>query len=108
MDTYNLVENVLEQFNIDDKKLYSICQFFSSFSDFTRLRIITALSISPLCVSEISNCLKINQTTVSHQLKILKDNNIVDFVRNGKSVMYRLISSDIEELLDIAVNLIYN
>ena len=63
-------------------------KFFYAFSDDTRLKIIILLILKPLCVNEIAAILSINQTTISHQLKILKSLNIVDCERNGKSIMY--------------------
>ena len=45
---------------------------FSIFADKTRLRILSSLTITDMCVSDISLMLSINQTTVSHQLKNLK------------------------------------
>ena len=49
--------------------------FFSIFSDYTRLKMISALAISEMCVSDISCLLSLNQTTVSHQLRLLKNLN---------------------------------
>ena len=53
--------------------LSSLVRFFSVFSDATRLRILSALAISEMCVTDLSRVLAINQTTVSHQLRHLKD-----------------------------------
>lgn len=73
--------------------------FFSIFSDYTRLRILSALSISEMCVSDISNLLKINQTTVSHQLRFLKNLNAVKTKRQGKVVFYSLRSELLSDVL---------
>ena len=73
--------------------------FFSIFSDYTRLRILSALSISEMCVSDISNLLKINQTTVSHQLRFLKTLNAVTTKRQGKVVFYSLRSELLSDVL---------
>ena len=51
--------------------------FFSIFSDYTRLRIISALAVSEMCVSDLATLLKLNQTTTSHQLRLLKNLNAV-------------------------------
>ena len=63
---------------------------FSIFSDKTRLRIISSLTITDMCVSDISAVLKINQTTVSHQLRLLRNLGAVNCYRNGKVVYYSL------------------
>ena len=73
--------------------------FFSIFSDYTRLRILSALSISEMCVSDISKLLKINQTTVSHQLRFLKNLNAVKTKRQGKVVFYSLRSELLSDVL---------
>ena len=73
--------------------------FFSIFSDYTRLRIISALSISEMCVSDISNLLKLNQTTVSHQLRLLKNMNAVTTKRQGKIVFYSLRNETLSDVL---------
>lgn len=73
--------------------------FFSIFSDYTRLRIISALSISEMCVSDLSVLLKLNQTTVSHQLRLLKDLNAVKTKRQGKVIFYSLRNEALSDIL---------
>lgn len=73
--------------------------FFTMFSDYTRLKIISSLAVSEMCVSDLSNLLKLNQTTVSHQLRLLKNLNAVKTVRQGKVVFYSLRSDLIGEVL---------
>ena len=73
--------------------------FFSIFSDYTRLKIISALAISEMCVSDLSKLLKLNQTTVSHQLRLLKNLNAVTTKRQGKVVFYSLRNDIIGDVL---------
>ena len=73
--------------------------FFSMFSDYTRLKMISALAISEMCVSDIASLLKLNQTTVSHQLRLLKNLNAVTTRRQGKVVFYSLKTEVINEVL---------
>jgi ArsR family transcriptional regulator len=73
--------------------------FFSIFSDYTRLKMISALAISEMCVSDISLLLKLNQTTVSHQLRLLKNLNAVKTRRQGKVVFYSLRNETLNEVL---------
>ena len=73
--------------------------FFSIFSDYTRLRMISALAISEMCVSDLSTLLKLNQTTVSHQLRLLKNLNAVTTKRQGKVVFYALRNETLNEVL---------
>ena len=62
----------------------------SSIADATRVRILSALAITEMCVTDISRVLEINQTTVSHQLRLLKNLNAVTTKRQGKIVFYAL------------------
>ncbi len=73
--------------------------FFSIFSDYTRLKMISALAISEMCVSDLSILLKLNQTTVSHQLRLLKNLNAVKTKRQGKVVFYSLRNETLNEVL---------
>ena len=73
--------------------------FFSMFSDYTRLRIISSLAVTEMCVSDLSNLLKLNQTTVSHQLRLLKNLNAVKTKRQGKVVFYSLRNELIGDVL---------
>jgi len=77
--------------------------FFSMFSHETRLKILSLLSISKLCVSDIVKILSLNQTTVSHQLKTLKNANIIDNIRQGKRVYYYIIKESVYDILLEAV-----
>ena len=100
--------NVREEYNLkkympDKTNLKNMSGFFYAFSDDTRLKIIILLTIKPLCVNEIKNVLDINQTTISHQLKILKALNIVDCQRAGKNVIYYIKNSNIENVLNAGV-----
>ena len=56
----------------DGEALAGLVRFYSIFADPTRIRILSALAISELCVTDISRVLRINQTTVSHQLRFRK------------------------------------
>ena len=66
-------QGMVEGYVPEGEILTSLVRFFSIFSDGTRLRILSALAISEMCVTDISRVLVINQTTVSHQLRFLKD-----------------------------------
>ena len=97
-------ETEINNFMPNTQKLDDIASFFQSFSDLTRLKIISALSINELCVNDLSNILKINQTTISHQLKILKNQKIVSPCRDGKIIKYSLKNKFINELMNFAID----
>lgn len=84
--------------------LSDLARFFNLFSDSTRIKILSALAISELCVNDISVVLGLNQTTVSHQLKILRDAGFVGFRRDGKIIYYSLTNKYINEIMLTGVN----
>ena len=90
----------------DKFKMKSLTTFFYAFSDNTRLKIIILLIIKPMCVGDICAFLTTNQTTVSHQLKILRSLDIVSCDRNGKNVIYYIKNPNIQEVLNVTVDCI--
>lgn len=99
-------EIMMKKYMPDKENLKNLSTFFYAFSDETRLKIIILLTMKPLCVSDITKYLSINQTTISHQLKILKSINIVDCDRVGKNIIYYISNSSIEEVLNATVDCI--
>jgi ArsR family transcriptional regulator len=87
-----------------DRSISRLAIYFQNFSDGTRLKIISCLAMCDMCVNDLSRILQINQTTVSHQLKYLKTQNIVSSKRDGKIIMYKLTSRKVNELMLSAVN----
>lgn len=68
--------------------------------DLTRMRILcTLLSGEELSVGELQNILGMSQSAVSHQLRVLRDANLVKFRRAGKLVYYSLADEHVHELL---------
>ena len=93
--TQSLVENYVP----DGEVLDGLVCFFSVFADSTRVRILSALALSELCVTDISRVLDINQTTVSHQLRYLKNLGIVTCSRLGKVIFYSLKNEIVNDVL---------
>ena len=98
---------LLKQEKVNDVKFYmpeekmclKLADFFSMFADMTRIRILSALAVSEMCVNDISRILNLNQTTVSHQLKLLKSTGTVKYRRDGKVIFYSLSSNMINDCL---------
>lgn len=93
--TQSLIENCI----LSDEILSDLTYFFTIFSDKTRLKMLSALAISKMCVSDLAGILKLNQTTVSHQLRLLKSLGAVDFERNGRVITYFLKDELIGDVL---------
>jgi ArsR family transcriptional regulator len=93
--TKGLIEDYVPQGDV----LEGVVCFFSVFADYTRIKILSALAISELCVTDLSRILSINQTTVSHQLRYLKSAGIVKSVRQGKIIFYSLADERVNDVL---------
>ena len=93
--TQGLIEDYVPQGDI----LEGVVCVFSVFADYTRVKILSALAISELCVTDLSRILDINQTTVSHQLRFLKSAGIVKCCRQGKVIFYSLTNDSVNDVL---------
>ena len=89
-----------------DQDILRLADYFQNFSDSTRIKILTCLSLSSMCVNDLSTVLGINQTTISHQLKQLKDQGIVSYKRDGKILIYSLTSNSVNDMMMYALNVI--
>lgn len=86
-----------------ESDISKLADYFQNFSDSTRIKILTCLSMSNMCVNDIASLLGINQTTISHQLKQLKDQNIVSYKRDGKILVYYLLNDNINDMMMYAL-----
>jgi len=93
------IQNKINDYMPPDSVLEELVGFFNVFSDLTRIRIVSALAITEMCVNDIAAMLRLNQTTVSHQLKILKSAGAVRAKRQGKIIFYSLSSEQINEVM---------
>jgi len=83
-----------------EEVLYDIADFFKVLGESTRLKILYALLKNEVCVGELSESLGISQSSVSHQLRILRQNDLVRFRKQGKTVFYSLDDAHVENLLN--------
>ncbi len=77
--------------------------FFKIFGDSTRLKILMTLSVSELCVCDIMATLNMKQSTVSQQLKLLREVKVVKYRQEGKQVFYSLDDDHIHKILSIGI-----
>ncbi|MCH5350765.1 MAG: winged helix-turn-helix transcriptional regulator [Clostridiales bacterium] len=87
--------------------LNCLSDYFSALADVTRLKILSALSVSTLCVTDISALTGINQTTVSHQLRHLKSVRLVKSTRQGKVMFYSLGDKGFSTIMGCAVTSVF-
>ncbi|MEZ5344412.1 MAG: metalloregulator ArsR/SmtB family transcription factor [Pyrinomonadaceae bacterium] len=75
-----------------------LARTFGALADPTRVRIISALLETELCVCDISALLKVSQSAISHQLRQLRDMRLVRSRKEGRIVYYTLDDEHISEL----------
>ena len=98
----DVIEDVKKQLP-DDEKLYDLADFFRIFGDSTRIKILYVLLQSEMCVYDIATLLGMTQSAISHQLRLLKQMQLVKFRREGKTVFYALSDSHIENILSQSI-----
>ncbi len=74
--------------------------FYKIFGDPTRVRILCALDKSELCVCDLSALLEMNVSAVSHQLKLLRESDLVKTRRDGKEVYYSLSDEHVQKIIE--------
>ena len=84
---------------VKDQAVNDLAEFFRLFGDATRLKILHALSISEMCVCDISEFLGMSQSAVSHQLKVLRQCRLVKYRREGRNVFYSLDDEHIQQII---------
>lgn len=86
-------EEVVEEiksFKEKEDLINFLSQIFKAISDPTRIKIIYVLMKGPLCVSDISLLLDMSQSSISHQLSLLKNQNLIKVKRLGRRAYYSL------------------
>ena len=102
-DYMHLHEKVIEQVQEEmpeEEILYDLAELFKVFGDSTRIKILYVLFQSEMCVCDIAQLLDMNQSAISHQLKILKQAKLVTGRREGKSVIYSLADEHVRTIID--------
>ena len=85
--------------NCDENTLYDVAELFKNFSDSTRIRILYLLIDKERSVSEIAELLNMNQSAISHQLRILKQSKLVKARREGKQIFYSLDDEHVRSII---------
>lgn len=85
---------------IDDNILFDTAELFKVFGDSTRIRILNCLNNSERSVNEISQLLNMNQSAISHQLKILRNYKLIKNRRDGKTIYYSLDDNHVSNIIN--------
>lgn len=84
----------------EEERLYDLAELFKVFGDSTRIKILWALFESEMCVCDIAYLLNMTQSAISHQLRVLKQADLVKNRKEGKIVFYSLKDEHIKQIFD--------
>ena len=82
----------------DEDKLYDLAELFKVFGDSTRIKILYSLFETELCVSDMASILNLSQSSVSHQLRVLKQSNLVKYRKAGRVIYYSLADEHVRTI----------
>ncbi len=85
---------------LDDDVLMDLADTFKLFSDSTRMKILNALLHEELCVCDLAVLLGMTKSSVSHQLRILKQSDLVRYRKDGRVVYYSLADDHVRTIFD--------
>lgn len=91
-------KDLMNSSELDEETLFIVSQTFKALSEPTRLRILHLLFDGEHSVNDIAERLSLLQTTVSHQLRFLKNLRLVKSRREGTTIYY---SHDDEHVIDL-------
>lgn len=94
-ETAEKIENKMPE----ESELYDLADLFKVFGDSTRIKILYVLFENEMCVYDIASILNMTQSAISHQLRILKQNRLVKFRKEGKTVLYTLADEHVFTIL---------
>ena len=95
-DTVNQIREKMPQ----EETLYDLAELFKVFGDSTRIKILWALDEAEMCVCDIAFLLNMTQSAISHQLRVLKQAELVKSRREGKIVFYSIEDEHVKQIFD--------
>ena len=87
----------------DEETIYDLSDFFKIFGDSTRMSILFALDGEPMCVCDIAALLGMTKSAVSHQLKVLRQSDLITYRKSGKNVIYSLADDHVRDIIEKAL-----
>lgn len=97
-----VVDKVKERMPEEDE-LYDLSDFFKVLGDSTRIRIMWALDESEMCVCDLAVLLNMTKSAISHQLRSLRNADLVKFRREGKVVFYSLKDDHVKAIFEMGL-----
>ena len=83
-----------------EETLYDLADLFKVLGDSTRIKILCVLFEAEMCVCDIAALLGMNQSAISHQLRVLKQARLVKYKKQGKVVYYSLDDEHVKRIFD--------
>ncbi len=99
----DVVERIKEQMP-DEETVCDLAELFKVFGDSTRTKILSCLELSELCVCDITSCLNMTKSAISHQLRILRQAKLVKTRKCGKEVFYSLDDEHVSKIYECALS----
>lgn len=99
---HDIIEKVREQM-LRPEQFEKLSMFFKAISDETRIKILYSLSKSEMCVCDIAALLGMTVSAISHQLRVLKQAQLVKSDKRGKAVYYSLSDHHVNIVFDNAL-----
>lgn len=94
-------QEVIDKIKLPEEELlYDLGDFFKILGDSTRIKILSALFQSEMCVCDIAALLGMTQSAIFHQLRVLKQGRLVKHRKEGKVVYYSLDDDHIKHIVD--------
>ena len=84
----------------DDDTLYDLASLFKMFGDPTRAKILSCLQLRDMYVGELAETLKMTDSAVSHQLRVLRGAKLVKGMKEGKEVRYSLDDDHVTKIME--------
>ena len=84
--------------------LFDLADLFKVFGDSTRLRIMCTISDEEMPVLAIAEALGMEQSTISHQLRVLRQNKLVRSRREGKQIYYTLDDDHVKKIIEMGID----
>lgn len=101
----NIMENEKINSEIPELEvLFELADLFKVFGDSTRLRIMYTLSENEMSVLSIAETLGMEQSTISHQLRVLRQNKLVRVRRDGKQIYYSLDDDHVKKIIEMGLD----
>jgi DNA-binding transcriptional ArsR family regulator len=93
-----------KEYLLEESVYNDLSLFYKAFGDYNRLRMLSVLRETELCVCDLANLLDMTQSAISHQLRLLKQAKLVKYRKEGKVVYYSLDDEHVNEVFSVGLH----